>query len=67
MSVNLSFGISEKRAKHLGKYFSSIDFEVNKCSKQQIEVQQDRVIAGEFWINGKSQKISLKSFNKSRN
>lgn len=63
MSVNQSYGISEKRTKHLGKYFSTIDFEVNKCSKQQIEVQTDITITGRFWINERSQEVSLKVLN----
>jgi hypothetical protein len=61
MSVNLAFGISEKKTKHLGVYFSSIDFEVFKCSKRQIETQADNTIVGNFWINDRSQKINLKT------
>lgn len=60
MSVNASFGISEKRAKHLGKYFSSIDFAVNKCSKNQLS---DRTIVGLVWVDGKSQQVSLAKLN----
>ncbi len=63
MSVNASFGISEKKAKHLGKYFSSIDFEVKKCSKNQLSTTQEKTIVGTLWIDSRSQQVNLGKLN----
>ena len=63
MCVNQIFGISEKKTKHLGKYFSSIDFDVKKCSKQQLQTTDNKTIVGSLWINDKSQQVNLGKMN----
>lgn len=63
MSVNLSYGISSKKTKHLGNYFSTIDFFVESCSKRYLEAKGEEASVGEFVINGSTQKISLRDLN----
>lgn len=53
MSVNLRFGIDEEKVKRHGPIFSSIDFELNQTSKQNLQFKGENATAGKFLIGGK--------------
>lgn len=59
MSVNLISGINQDKVAKFGKYFGSIDFEVNSTSKAQLQNKGDNIIAGKFLIAGAEFDCSL--------
>lgn len=60
MSVNNLWGVDQKNLTKYGKYFASIDFEVERSpTKEHFERNRENVIAGEFKIGNGSYKVTL--------
>lgn len=59
MSVNQRFGMDPDKTKHLGRNFSTIDFEVNPASRHNLKVKGEDAIAGKLLIGGKEFNCTL--------
>lgn len=59
MSVNLRYGQDEKRTRHLGHLFSTIDFDVESSNKSILEARGKNTTAGTLQIGGKEFKLTL--------
>lgn len=62
MSINHSKGIDRRKTKHLGRYFSSIDFELPRSiSLENVKKSSNskNYIVGDFIIGGKPYTLTL--------
>lgn len=59
MSVNLRYSQDEKKTKHQGPLFGSIDFEVASSTKAVIESRGKSTTAGTLQIGGKEFKLTI--------
>lgn len=60
MSLNQIRSYDQKRVKRLGKYYASIDFNVNESiSVDNYRDRRDKVNAGELSIGGKSYDMNI--------
>lgn len=60
MSVNMRFGIDQKKTKRYGKVFHTIDFEMNQYYKNEDYISKSSdTPCGEFIIDGKRTKITI--------
>ena len=58
MSINLCWGMDQKKVAKFGKYFGSIDFEVFSTSRSAIKMNRD-VLAGTLFIGSREHKLKL--------
>ena len=63
MSVNLCYGIDQRKVRHLGPHFGSIDFHVHAAGKSVIARLGKQTIAGELQISGKKYRLSLEEID----
>lgn len=59
MSVNLRYSQDERKTKHLGPLFNTIDFEVDSSNKALLETRQKNTSAGKLLIGGKEFKLTI--------
>jgi len=64
MSVNLSAAIDEKKVRHLGKHYSSIDFELKEhVDPTEFKYSKMKPIIGKLEIGGKRFDMTYSELN----
>jgi len=60
MSINQRYAVDETKVRHMGKLYSSIDFElVEGVDKLQFKNTPKRTVAGTFYIGDRSFTVTL--------
>ena len=64
MSVNLSAAIDEKKVRHLGKHYSTIDFELKEnVNPTDFKYAKMKPVIGKLEISGRSYDVTYSELN----